>query len=315
MILEDIVESTKERVETNKKRHSIYELKEKAFAMPIDQSFPFKKALEKDGMSYILEVKRHSPSKGQIVSTFDFKAIAKEYEMIGADAISVVTEPDYFKGDDDFLREIKRIVKIPVLRKDFVVDEYMVYEAKILGADAILLIAGVLDEITLMRCVNLAHNLGMSAIVETHSSMQVKKALRVGAKIIGVNNRDLRDFSVDLNTTLKLRDMVDDDVIFVSESGIKTREDIELLEKHHNYPIGSTFHAPVVSLTKFGAFVRILPGVDGLVHISEISNDRVEKVSDALKVGDMVDVKLLDVDFDKKRISLSMKALLNDDAE
>ena len=138
MILEDIVESTKERVETNKKRHSIYELKEKAFAMPIDQSFPFKKALEKDGMSYILEVKRHSPSKGQIVSTFDFKAIAKEYEMIGADAISVVTEPDYFKGDDDFLREIKRIVKIPVLRKDFVVDEYMVYEAKILGADAIL---------------------------------------------------------------------------------------------------------------------------------------------------------------------------------
>ena len=223
MILEDIVESTKERVETNKKRHSIYELKEKAFAMPIDQSFPFKKALEKDGMSYILEVKRHSPSKGQIVSTFDFKAIAKEYEMIGADAISVVTEPDYFKGDDDFLREIKRIVKIPVLRKDFVVDEYMVYESKILGADAILLIAGV----------NLAHNLGMSAIVETHSSMQVKKALRVGAKIIGVNNRDLRDFSVDLNTTLKLRDMVDDDVIFVSESGIKTREDIELLEKHH----------------------------------------------------------------------------------
>ena len=190
------------------------------------------KALEKEGMSYILEVKRHSPSKGQIVSTFDFKAIAKEYEMIGADAISVVTEPDFFKGDDDFLREIKRIVKIPVLRKDFVVDEYMVYEAKILGADAILLIAGVLDEITLMRCVNLAHNLGMSAIVETHSSMQVKKALRVGAKIIGVNNRDLRDFSVDLNTTLKLRDMVDDDVIFISESGIKTREDIELLEKH-----------------------------------------------------------------------------------
>ena len=124
-------------------------------------------------------------------------------------------------------------MKIPVLRKDFVVDEYMVYESKILGADAILLIAGVLDEITLMRCVNLAHNLGMSAIVETHSSMQVKKALRVGAKIIGVNNRDLRDFSVDLNTTLKLRDMVDDDVIFVSESGIKTREDIELLEKHH----------------------------------------------------------------------------------
>ena len=233
MILEDIVESTKERVEKNKKYRSIYELKEKAFQMPIDQSFSFQKALEKEGMSYILEVKRHSPSKGQIVSRFDFKEIAKEYEMIGADAISVVTEPDYFKGDDDFLKEIKKIVKIPVLRKDFVVDEYMVYEAKLLGADAILLITGILDEITLMRCINLAHNLGMSALVEAHSSLQIKKALRVGAKIIGVNNRDLRDFSVDIHNTVALRPLVSDDVIFVSESGIRTRKDIELLENNH----------------------------------------------------------------------------------
>ena len=244
-ILNEIAAKTKERIQKEKLEipekdliQMIQKRKVQILLHPEQQSITsrtphsFYQALKKEGMSYILEVKRHSPSKGQIVSTFDFKAIAKEYEMIGADAISVVTEPDYFKGDDDFLREIKRIVKIPVLRKDFVVDEYMVYEAKILGADAILLIAGVLDEITLMRCVNLAHNLGMSAIVETHSSMQVKKALRVGAKIIGVNNRDLRDFSVDLNTTLKLRDMVDDDVIFISESGIKTREDIELLEKH-----------------------------------------------------------------------------------
>ena len=233
MILEDIVESTKERVEKNKKYRSIYELKEKAFQMPIDQSFSFQKALEKEGMSYILEVKRHSPSKGQIVSRFDFKEIAKEYEMIGADAISVVTEPDYFKGDDDFLKEIKKIVKIPVLRKDFVVDEYMVYEAKLLGADAILLITGILDEITLMRCINLAHNLGMSALVEAHSSLQIKKALRVGAKIIGVNNRDLRDFSVDIHNTVALRQLVSDDVIFVSESGIRTRKDIESLENNH----------------------------------------------------------------------------------
>ena len=153
--------------------------------------------------------------------------------MIGADAISVVTEPDYFKGDDDFLKEIKKIVKIPVLRKDFVVDEYMVYEAKLLGADAILLITGILDEITLMRCINLAHNLGMSALVEAHSSLQIKKALRVGAKIIGVNNRDLRDFSVDIHNTVALRQLVSDDVIFVSESGIRTRKDIELLENNH----------------------------------------------------------------------------------
>lgn len=233
MILDDIIESTKERVEMNKKRHPISKLKEMAFALPIDQTFPFQKALEKKDMSYILEVKRNSPSKGQIVSRFDFKEIAKEYEMIGADAISVVTEPDYFKGDDDFLREIKKIVKIPVLRKDFVIDEYMVYEAKLLGADAVLLIAGIVDEFTLMRCVNLAYNLGMSAVVEAHSSMQVRKALRIGAKIIGVNNRDLRDFSVDLHNTIELRDMVKDDVIFISESGIRKRKDIEMLEAHH----------------------------------------------------------------------------------
>lgn len=232
MILEDIVESTKERVEQNKKKYPISQLKEKAFAMEINQTFPFQKALEKKDMSFILEVKRNSPSKGQIVSRFNFKEIAKEYEMIGADAISVVTEPEYFKGDDDFLREIKKIVKIPVLRKDFVVDEYMVYEAKLLGADAILLIAGIIDEFTLMRCLNLAHTLGMSAVVEAHSSMQIRKALRVGAKIIGVNNRDLRDFSVDMNNTLQLRDMVSDDIIFISESGIKTREDIKTLQQH-----------------------------------------------------------------------------------
>lgn len=231
MILEDIVESTKERVEQNKKKHPISQLKEKAFAMEINQTFPFQKALEKKDMSFILEVKRNSPSKGQIVSRFNFKEIAKEYEMIGADAISVVTEPEYFKGDDDFLSEIKKIVKIPVLRKDFVVDEYMVYEAKLLGADAILLIAGIIDEFTLMRCLNLAHSLGMSAVVEAHSSMQIRKALRVGAKIIGVNNRDLRDFSVDINNTLQLRDMVSDDIIFISESGIKTRNDIKMLQE------------------------------------------------------------------------------------
>lgn len=233
MILEDIVENTKERVERNKKRHSIYELKERAFQMPIDFSFPFKKALGKEGMSFILEIKRNEPVQGPIVSKFDYKEIAREYEMIGADAISVVTEPDYFKGDDDFLSEIKKIVKLPVLRRDFIVDEYMVYESKLLKADAIVLMAGILDEITLMRCLNLAHNLGMSALVETHSSLQIKKALRVGAKIIVCNNRDLRDWSLDFNTTLKLRDMVDDDVIFISEGGLKTRKDIELLENHH----------------------------------------------------------------------------------
>ena len=166
-----------------------------------------------------MEIKRASPSKGVIAPNFDYKSIAKEYEDIGAAAISVVTEPDFFKGDDDFLAEIAKIVKIPVLRKDFVVDEYMIYEAKLLGA--------------LMRCLNLAERLGMSALVEAHSSMQVKKALRVGAKIIGVNNRDLRNFEVDLNNSIELRSMVPENIIFVSESGIKTYDDIKTLEENN----------------------------------------------------------------------------------
>lgn len=232
MIIDDIIEKTKERVEENKKRNSIDKLAKLAFAKPIDKDFPFEKALRKPGLSYIMEVKRASPSKGTITQNFDYKTIAKEYEDIGAAAISVVTEPDFFKGDDDFLAEIKKIVKIPVLRKDFVIDEYMIYEAKLLGADAVLLICSVLDEITLMRCLNLAEQLGMSGLVEAHSSMQIKKALRVGAKIIGVNNRDLRNFEVDLNNSIELRSMVPEDVIFVSESGITTYDDIKLMEEN-----------------------------------------------------------------------------------
>lgn len=232
MIIDDIVERTMERVAENKKRHSIDKLANLAFAKTINKDYPFEKALRKPGMSYIMEIKRASPSKGMIALNFDYKTIAKEYEEIGAAAISVVTEPDFFKGDDDFLAEVAKVVKIPILRKDFVVDEYMVYEAKLLGASAVLLICSVLDEITLMRCLNLAECLGMSALVEAHSSMQIKKALRVGAKIIGVNNRDLRNFEVDMNNSIKLRSMVPENIIFVSESGIKTYQDIKLLEKN-----------------------------------------------------------------------------------
>ena len=211
MIIDDIVERTLERVAENKKRNSIEKLAKLAFDKPINKDYPFERALRRAGISYI----------------------AKEYEDIGAAAISVVTEPDFFKGDDDFLAEIAKIVKIPVLRKDFVVDEYMIYEAKLLGADAVLLICSILDEITLMRCLNLAERLGMSALVEAHSSMQVKKALRVGAKIIGVNNRDLRNFEVDLNNSIELRSMVPENIIFVSESGIKTYDDIKTLEENN----------------------------------------------------------------------------------
>ena len=220
MIIDDIVERTLERVAENKKRNSIEKLAKLAFDKPINKDYPFERALRRAGISYIMEIKRASPSKGVIAPNFDYKSIAKEYEDIGAAAISVVTEPDFFKGDDDFLAEIAKIVKIPVLRKDFVVDEYMIYEAKLLGADAVLLICSILDEITLMRCLNLAERLGM-------------KALRVGAKIIGVNNRDLRNFEVDLNNSIELRSMVPENIIFVSESGIKTYDDIKTLEENN----------------------------------------------------------------------------------
>lgn len=230
MIIDDIIEMTKERVAENKKRNSIDKLAKLAFDKPISKDYPFEKALRKPGLSYIMEVKRAKPIKGHITQNFDYKTIAKEFEDIGAAAIAVVTEPDFFKGDDDFLAEIKKVVKIPVMRSDFVVDEYMIYEAKLLGADAVLLICSVLDEITLMRCLNLAEQLGMSALVEAHSSMQVKKAIRVGAKIIGVNNCDLRTFEIDMNNSIELRSMVNKDIIFVSESGVKTYDDIKLLE-------------------------------------------------------------------------------------
>ena len=233
MIIDDIIESTKERVAENKKLHSIEKIAKLAFDKPINFDYPFEKALRKPGLSYIMEVKRATPTKGQITQNFDYKTIAKEYEDIGAAAISVVTEPDFFKGDDDFLAEIARIVKIPVLRNDFIVDEYMVYESKLLGADAIILLCSVLDEITLMRCLNLAERLGMSALVEAHSSMQVKKALRVDAKIIGVNNCDLRTFEIDMKNSIELRSMVSDDIVFVSESGIKTYDDIKVLEENN----------------------------------------------------------------------------------
>ena len=218
MIIDDIIESTKERVAENKKLHSIEKIAKLAFDKPINFDYPFEKALRKPGLSYIMEVKRATPTKGQITQNFDYKTIAKEYEDI---------------GDDDFLAEIARIVKIPVLRNDFIVDEYMVYESKLLGADAIILLCSVLDEITLMRCLNLAERLGMSALVEAHSSMQVKKALRVGAKIIGVNNCDLRTFEIDMKNSIELRSMVSDDIVFVSESGIKTYDDIKVLEENN----------------------------------------------------------------------------------
>ena len=233
IMLDEIVERTKERVELEKSILSLDDLKKQVSYLEIDDEFPFKKALKEDGISIIAEVKKASPSKGLICEDFDYVQIAKDYEDAGASAISVLTEPYFFKGDDDYLKEIVQNVSIPVLRKDFVVDEYMIYQAKFLGASAVLLIVAILDIVQLKKFLDLAHNLGLSAIVECHDGDEIMKALTVGAEIVGVNNRDLTDFSVDIENSISLRRCVSEDVVFISESGIKTKEDVARLKENH----------------------------------------------------------------------------------
>ena len=231
-MLEEIVEKTKERLTESKKSKSLDQLKEEVQKLEITQDFPFKKALSEDEISIIAEVKRASPSKGLIAEDFDYLTIAKEYEEAGASAISVLTEPYFFKGSNDYLKEISQCVSIPTLRKDFIIDEYMIWEAKALGASAVLLIVSILSIVELKKFLDLAHDLGLSAIVETHDGDEIRTALNVGAEIIGVNNRDLTDFTVNIENSISLRRCVSGDVIFISESGIKTPEDVRKLKEN-----------------------------------------------------------------------------------
>ena len=194
--------------------------------------YPFRERLSAPGISFICEVKKASPSKGLIAENFPYLQIAAEYEEAGAAAISVLTEPDYFMGSDEYLRQIASERNIPVLRKDFTVDEYQIYEAKILGASAVLLICAILDDNELKAFLETAHRLGLSALVEAHDEKEVRRAVAAGAGIIGVNNGDLKTFDVDINNSIKLRELVPDGVVFVSESGIRNKEDVENLRKN-----------------------------------------------------------------------------------
>lgn len=194
--------------------------------------YPFRERLSAPGISFICEVKKASPSKGLIAENFPYLQIAAEYEEAGAAAISVLTEPDYFMGSDEYLRQIASERNIPVLRKDFTVDEYQIYEAKILGASAVLLICAILDDNELKAFLETAHRLGLSALVEAHDEKEVRRAVAAGAGIIGVNNRELKTFDVDINNSIKLRELVPDGVVFVSESGIRNKEDVENLRKN-----------------------------------------------------------------------------------
>jgi len=240
MILDKIAEKTRERVENLKKAKPFAEIKTLAESLPKDNAFAFEKALSTPELSFICEVKKASPSKGVIAEDFPYIDIAREYEEAGAAAISVLTEPDFFLGSDLYLKEILKVVNIPILRKDFTIDPYQIYEAKIIGASAVLLICALLDTKTLAEYIEISDSLGLSAITETHDENEMKSALEAKARIIGVNNRDLKTFEVNIETSVKLRKLVPDNILFVSESGIRTREDILRLGRVNAVLIGET---------------------------------------------------------------------------
>jgi len=227
-ILEIIAESTRIRVENAKKSVCAEEMKEKALAMP-KRGFEFEKALKKEDIAFICECKKASPSKGIIAEHFPYRDIAREYEAAGADCISVLTEPEHFLGSTVYLREIADTVKIPCIRKDFTIDEYMIYEAGTLGASAVLLICSLLGADRLAEYIGICDTLGLSALVEAHDAAEVKTALDAGARVIGVNNRNLKDFSVSTDNAVKLRELVPANRVFVAESGIRTAGDIRAL--------------------------------------------------------------------------------------
>lgn len=231
MILEEIAAKTRIRVEAAKKHIAPEEMKRLAESEEISTDFPFERELAKPDISFICEVKKASPSKGLIAPDFDYLAIAKEYEQAGAGAISVLTEPDYFMGDIEYLREIAKEVSVPLLRKDFTIDEYMIYEAKAAGADIVLLICALLSEEEIKHYIEICDSLGLSALVEAHDEGEIQMAIRAGARVIGVNNRNLKDFTVNVQNGIRLREKVPEDILFVAESGISTRDDVEQLEK------------------------------------------------------------------------------------
>lgn len=235
MILEKIAAHTKKRIDDLKSVLSfedIENIKKQALTLAINKPFAFEKALKTKDIALICEVKRASPSKGIISEKFDYLTIAKDYENAGANAISVLTEPEFFKGSDLYLREIKKQVSIPVLRKDFTIDSYQIYEAKIIGADAILLICALLDTVKLKEYIKIADRLGLSALVEAHTEEEIHSALNAGARMIGVNNRNLHTFEIDMMTSIRLKKLVPDEIVFVSESGIRTTSDIDRLRQN-----------------------------------------------------------------------------------
>lgn len=229
-ILDELAAHAQDRVAISKQKVSLNDIKNQALALP-KGTFRFEKALRKDDIAFICECKKASPSKGLIAPDFPYLEIAKEYEAAGADCISVLTEPKWFLGQDQYLKEITDNVTIPCLRKDFTVDEYMIYQARLLNASAILLICAILSEDQLIDYLGIAESLGLSVLVEAHDEAEINMAIKAGARMIGVNNRNLKDFSVDTDNSRRLRELIPSDIIFVSESGVRSSDDIAKLRK------------------------------------------------------------------------------------
>lgn len=229
-ILDRLADHARERTEQAKRRLPLTEIKELAYGLP-KGDFAFEKALQKPGISFICECKKASPSKGLIAPEFPYLQIAKEYEEAGADGISVLTEPKWFLGKDAYLKEIAGAVKVPCLRKDFTVDAYMIYEAKLLGAQAVLLICSILTTGEIKEYIKVCDELGMSALVEAHNEEEIASALDAGARILGVNNRNLKDFTVDTENSRRMRNLVPKEILFVAESGVQTAQDVQHLKE------------------------------------------------------------------------------------
>ncbi len=246
-ILSTIAARSLERVNERKKIKSLEEIikeaetlyakecgrgREAEYHMGGKAQFPFEKALQSEEIAFICEVKKASPSNGILDEVFPYREIAAEYEKAGAAAISVLTEPDWFLGSDAYLKEIREVVTLPILRKDFTVDVYQIYEAKTMGADAILLICALMNIDELKNSLEIAHSIGLSALVEAHTEEEVHMAVEAGARIIGVNNRNLKTFEVDITTSVRLRKLVPENILFISESGIKTSKEIAILKEN-----------------------------------------------------------------------------------
>ena len=231
MILDEIVKAARKRVSREKEQQGLDEMKKRALSIKSRTGFPFESMLHEGKMQFICEVKKASPSKGVIAEDFPYVDIAREYEQAGAGAVSVLTEPEFFQGSPRYLEEIQKQVRIPLLRKDFIIDPYQIYQAKVLGADALLLIVSILDQAAIREYLDICHSLGLSALVEAHDEREMEQALDAGARVIGVNNRNLKDFTVDIENSIRLRNKAPENIAFVAESGIACRQDVRRLEE------------------------------------------------------------------------------------